>query len=266
MSAPLELSTGHIKEIAAQLRMTESAVRHAVDRLADPYWRMRNIYWVSDKDGKAVLFQPWPEQEKFLDEIWFRNVIPKARQRGFSTVIQILQLDACLFVPNTAAAVIAQDEPTALKIFETKIKFAWDRLPPLVKLLPGLALVTDNKHEMKWKHDSSFYVATSTRGGTLQYLHVSEFGQICAKFPDRAREIQEGSLPSVDQHGIICIESTVETPFGPFADMVKTAQKHQEQGIRLSPMHYRLHFASWWDAEEYETDPDTVVILSLIHI
>lgn len=236
-----------------------------VKRLADPYWRLRNIYWVANKEGRPVLFQPWPEQEKFLDEIWHRNVIPKARQRGFSTVVQLLMLDACLFVPNTNSAVIAQDEPSALKIFDTKIKFAWDRLPPIVRSLPGLNLVTDNKHEMKWGNDSSFYVATSTRSGTLQYLHVSEYGQICAKFPDRAREIQEGSLPSVDQHGVIVIESTVETPFGPFADMVRTAQKHQEQKVKLSPLHYRLHFASWWDADEYETDPDTVVISSVDH-
>lgn len=229
-----------------------------VENLQDPHWRMRNLYWVADKEGKAVRFHPWPEQTKFLNDIWYRNVVPKARQRGFSTVVQILMLDACLFTPNTNACVIAQDEPTALMIFDKKISFAWKRLPAEVhEMLP---LLVDNKHEMKWANESSFYVATSARGGTLQYLHVSEYGQICAKFPDRAKEIQEGSLPSVDQHGVIVIESTVETPFGQFSDMVRQAEATQQTGRKLSPMDYRLHFASWWDAPEYETDPETVVI------
>lgn len=226
--------------------------------LKDPHWRIRNLYWISDKDGRPVLFAPWPEQEKFYREIWYRNVIPKARQRGFSTAVQIMMLDACIFVPNTAAAVIAQDEATALQIFQKKIKFAWDRLPPLIREM--VSLKVDNKHELVMDHGSSLLVATSTRGTTLQYLHVSEYGQICAKYPDRANEIQEGSLPSVDQYGVTVIESTVETPYGQFSDLVRAAEAAQQSGRKLSPMDYKLHFASWWDAPEYETDPDLVVI------
>ncbi|EHK57648.1 hypothetical protein [Allomesorhizobium alhagi] len=229
-----------------------------VKLLKDPHWRIRNMYWVSDKDGNAVRFVPWPEQDKFLNEVWYRNVIPKARQRGFSTVVQIMMLDACIFVPNTGAAVIAQDDQTALTIFQKKIKFAWDRLPAAVRGM--FPLKYDTKHAMDWQHGSSITVATSTRGTTLQYLHVSEYGKICAKNPDHANEIQEGALPSVDQHGVVVVESTVETPYGNFSDMVKEAQATLETGRKLSPMDYKLHFASWWDADEYETDPDLVVI------
>lgn len=231
-----------------------------VANLSDPHWRLHNLYWVSDKEGNPVKFVPWPEQEKFLNTIWFRNVIPKARQRGFSTVVQLMMLDACIFNPNTAAAVIAQDDTTALQIFAKKIKFAWDRLPAIVRAM--FPLKYDNRHEMAWKSGSSIIVATSTRGGTLQYLHVSEFGQICAKNPLHATEIQEGALPSVDQHGVIVIESTVESPFGIFSDMVRQSEATHLTGRTLSPMDYRLHFASWWDADEYETDPANVVISS----
>jgi hypothetical protein len=236
-------------------QITESEL---VDALRDPQWRLRNLYWIMDKDGHPVLFQPWPEQQKFYDNIWYRNVIPKARQRGFSTAVQIMMLDACLFVPNTASAVLAQDDTTALQIFQKKIKFAWDRLPALVR--EGIGTRYDTKHEMVWGNDSSMLVATSTRGTTLQYLHVSEYGQICAKYPDRANEIQEGSLPSVDKNGIIVIESTVETPFGHFSDLVRQAEALQQSGRKLSPLDYRLHFASWWDAPEYEIDPELIPI------
>ncbi|MRX32819.1 hypothetical protein [Aminobacter sp. MDW-2] len=235
--------------------MIEAELIFALKR---PHWRMRNIYWVSDKEGKAVLFQPWPEQQRFLDNIWYRNVIPKARQRGFSTVVQIMMLDACIFVPNTSAVVIAQDDTTALQIFAKKVKFAWDRLPPIVHQMAPLKY--DNKHELVWLHGSSILVATSTRGNTLQYLHVSEYGQICAKNPHHANEIQEGSLPSVDTYGVIVIESTVESPFGTFSDMVRAADKIKQLGTPLTPMDYMLHFASWWDAPEYELDPEHVII------
>ena len=244
--------------MTAAKSLAEMTEAELIDSLKDPHWRLHNLYWVLDKDGHPQLFRPWAEQEKFLDTIWYRNVIPKARQRGFSTVVQIMMLDACLFVPNTAAAVIAQDDNTALQIFQKKIKFAWERLPALVR--EGVGTRYDTKHEMQWGNDSSMLVATSTRGTTLQYLHVSEYGQICAKHPDRADEIQEGSLPSVDQHGVIVIESTVETPYGHFSDLVREAEKVQQSGRKLSPMDYRLHFASWWDAPEYETDPELVTI------
>lgn len=229
-----------------------------VAHMQDPHWRLRNLYWVADKEGKAVLFQPWPEQQKFYDNLWYRNVIPKARQRGFSTAVQIMMLDAALFVPNTSCAVIAQDENTALQIFQKKIRFAWDRLPKIIQRMTPLRYQT--KHEMVWDHDSSFLVATTTRGTTLQYLHVSEYGKICAQDPARADEIQEGSLPSVDQYGVIVVESTIETPYGNFSQMVRNAQQHQQSGRPLTPLDYKLHFASWWDADEYETDPTHVVL------
>lgn len=239
----------------ADLGMTEGELIRA---LQDPHWRLRNLYYVIDKEGKPVLFRPWPEQEKFLRDIWFRNVIPKARQRGFSTVVQLMMLDACIFVDNTSAAVIAQDDRTASKIFEKKIKFAWQRMPALVhEMYPKKY---DNKTELAWKHNSSMVVASSTRGDTLQYLHVSEYGKICAKYPDRANEIQEGALQAVDQHGIIVIESTVETPFGAFSDLVRHAEQIRDLNRPLSPLEYKLHFASWWDADEYETDPSLVTI------
>jgi len=97
--------------------------------LKDPEWRLRSLYWVLDKDGNEVLFKPWPMQERFLRDLWFRNLILKARQLGYSTLVQLMMLDTCLFNRNVAAAVIAQDKDAAEKIFRTKIKFAYDRLP-----------------------------------------------------------------------------------------------------------------------------------------
>lgn len=225
-------------------------------------WRIRNLYRVIDKDGQDVLFVPWEEQEKFLRDIWFRNLILKARQRGFSTLIQLLMLDTCLFVKNTNAAVIAQDQDAATVIFR-KIKFAYENLPAKIREMKPLA--RDSASELIIANGSSLRVATSARSATLQFLHVSEFGKICAKYPDKAREIITGSLPAVAQTGICCIESTAEGREGAFYEMSQKAQAIAQEKRDLSAREYRFHFASWWDADEYETDPEPVTISGKEH-
>lgn len=242
-----------IEQITSQEELLEA--------LKDPSWRLRNLYYIKDKRNRTVRFKPNEAQENFLRNMWFRNIVPKARQRGFSTLIQILMLDTCLFVPETDAAVIAQDKETAKKIRDGKIKFAYDRLPEVVRAM--VPLTVDNVTEMQWANGSRMTVSTSVRGGTINFLHVSEYGIVCLKEPGKAQEIQEGSLPAVPETGIAVIESTVESPYGIFSDMVRAAQSLEQMKAKLSRLDYRLHFASWWDSEEYEIDPDGVIISPL---
>jgi hypothetical protein len=161
----------------------------------NPKWRLSHLYWIVDKDGKRVLFVPNEEQTRLYTNMWYRNVILKARQLGFSTVIQILMLDCCLFKPNISAAVIAQDKDAANIIFR-KIKFAYDNLP--IEVSKKCFLKRDSASELIFSNGSSLRVATSVRSQTLQILHVYEFGKICAKFPDKAREVITGSLPAAE--------------------------------------------------------------------
>lgn len=226
--------------------------------LCNPDWRLRNLYWIKDKDANVVLFKPWPEQEKLLANLWFRNLIVKARQRGFSTLIQLVMLDTCLFNSNIEASVIAQDMKAATGIFRGKIKFAYDNLPEVVRAM--IPLTKDNETELHLANGSILDVSTSARSGTKQWLHVSEFGKICARTPLKADEIVTGSLPAVSSNGIICIESTAEGQDGAFHDMAQRAQELRDKGGQLSKRDYRFHFASWWDADEYEVDPAHVII------
>ncbi|MPZ36667.1 MAG: hypothetical protein GEU95_01170 [Rhizobiales bacterium] len=226
--------------------------------LREPNWRLRNLYWITDKDGRELLFAPWTEQEKLLGNLWYRNIILKARQRGFSTLIQVVMLDTCLFNKNTNASIIAQDKDAATAIFRTKIKFAYDKLPAPIRAMNPL--VKDSESELILANGSALKVATSARSGTLQWLHVSEFGKICAKYPEKAREILSGSIPAVDQNGIVCIESTAEGREGAFFEMTQRAREHADAQRPLSKLDFRFHFASWWDADEYELDPAKVVV------
>lgn len=227
--------------------------------LKDVQWRLSNLYWIMDKEGRTVRFRPNEAQQRFMDALWYRNLVPKARQRGFSTLIQILMLDAALFEHQLRAAVIAQDMNIARKIFRDKIKFAYNRLPPTLREMRPLT--TNSTEElMLGGNGSSLYVATTSRGGTLQWLHVSEFGAICANNPEHAEEIETGALPSVSPSGITCIESTIKGISGKFSDMCRRALARAQIGVALSNLEYRVHFAGWHDAREYETDPTNVRI------
>ncbi len=229
--------------------------------LKDPRWRIRNLYWIIDKENRKVLFVPNEAQERLYGSMWWRNIILKARQRGFSTAIQLLMLDTCLFTWNTSAAVIADTEPNATIIFR-KIKFAYDNLP--VYLLNSLPLMRDSASELILANNSSLRVATSARSATLQFLHVSEFGKICAHYPERAREIVAGSLPAAES-GVAFIESTAEGREGPFYEMTQKAEALAQTGKKLSRHEYKFHFEPWWAADEYRTDPRQVVIAGKEH-
>lgn len=226
--------------------------------LKDPNWRIRNLYKILDKTGKKIHFTPNEAQELLLNDIWFRNLILKARQRGFSTLIQLMMLDQCLFNPNTRAGVIAQNKEAAGVIFRDKIKFAYDNLPQTIRDM--MPIVSSNTSEMMFANNSSVRVATSMRSGTLQFLHISEFGKIAAEFPKKAREIRTGSLPSVDASGIVFIESTADGQGGAFHEMAMTSLALHQQSKKLSKLDYKFHFYSWYDADEYELNPDDVII------
>lgn len=231
-----------------------------VECLKDPMWRIRSgfLYKVKNKQKKIVPFIPNEAQDELLRNMHWRNVIPKARQRGFSTLIQLLGLDTALFQSGSDVGVIAQDLPTAQDIFESKIKLAYDNLPETIK---GMVNVTSSTTtSMKFDNGSGVRVGTSMRGGTPNFVHVSEFGKICAKYPDKAREILTGTLPAVPIDGIIFIESTAEGRDGAFYEISSEAKAAADEGRKLSPLEFKLHFASWWDADEYELDPDGVAI------
>ena len=222
--------------------------------LQDPEWRIRNLYWIMDKQGECIKFSPNKAQQALLERLWYRNIILKARQLGFSTLVQLMELDQCIFNPDIRAGVIAQDKDSATVIFRDKIKFAWNKMPPLVH--EQRQIITNSASELVFDNNSGIRVATSLRSGTLQYLHVSEFGKICARTPDKAREVLTGSLPAVAPDGFTFIESTAEGRSGAFFDMTQAAQKNKATNKQETPLDFRFHFFAWFDAPEYRIETE----------
>jgi len=227
-----------------------------VDCLGDWKWRLANLYWIVDEAGKKIKFDPNAEQLDLLSNLHSMNLILKARQLGFTTLIDILGLDQSIFTPNYSAAIIAHGLAEAGKIFRNKVKFPWESMPLGVRALNPT--VNDSASELVFQNGSSIYVGTSGRSGTLQFLHISEYGKICRRFPDKANEIKTGSIPAVHAGGLIFVESTAEGTGGDFYEMVKQAQK---MGTREpNEMEFKLHFYPWWKKESYRINPEGVEI------
>lgn len=237
--------------------------------LADPYWRVFSgcLYKIMIKgdgdeetqDVSVMPFKPNPAQEKFVNRLWHRNVILKARQLGFTTLIAILWLDHALFNADQRCGIIAQDREAAEVIFRDKVKFAYENLPEQIR--ERFPLETDSASELLFAHNnSSIRVATSMRSGTIHRLHISEFGKICAKFPDKAKEVMTGSIPAVPSNGILVIESTAEGRDGSFFKICQTAQANFAQRKKLNFRDYRFHFYAWWQEPKYRMDSSMVSI------
>lgn len=228
----------------------------------DLEWRLSNIYWIVDEHGKPVRFQPNEEQLDFIRNLWSRNLILKARQLGFSTLIEILELDQGLFNSHHNGVVIADTLPNAGKLFG-KIEFALARLPDALKVaFPLKSKTSKTGLEFEDHHGSTIYVGTSARGGTVQLLHVSELGKIARKYPERAAEIVSGAFEAVPSDGCIVVESTAEGAAGVFYDLVDVALKRQAEGAPETPLDWRLHFYPWFKKAAYRLDPELVIVSS----
>lgn len=248
------------------IEFKDDAERELYAKLAeDPLLRLETLYKIvvkggdDDDDGLVMTFKPNAAQRKLIRRMWHRNLILKARQLGFTTLVCILWLDTALWSKEPIrCGIIAQDLEAAGAIFRGKVQYAYNALPDFMKAWFPLSKKTAS--ELEFGHNgSSIRVATSMRSGTIHRLHISEFGKICAKYPDKAQEVVTGSIPAVPKSGICIIESTAEGQDGKFYEMTMRAQALAEQGADLTVKDWRFHFYAWWMAPEYTVDPDGVV-------
>jgi len=213
-------------------------------------WRLSNLYWIVDKAGQRVKFQPNDAQLSYLAGASPEDLILKARQLGFTTLMCLVGLDEAVFLSDHRVAIIADTLTNANEIFDSKVKFPYDNLPEQIK--ERRKAVNDRAGMLKFEHGSSIRVATSARSGTLQRLHISEFGKICAKYPQKAREIVTGAFPAVGANPKT-IESTAEGQEGYFYDFADKAMRGEGP--------FKFHFFPWWKDARYVYDPAAVLVL-----
>jgi hypothetical protein len=220
-----------------------------VDQFADQNWRLHNLYYIIDDSGREVHFVPNDMQLKFWNEMWYLNWIVKGRQHGFTTFIDIFLLDCCVFYPNQTAGIIALTVDDVKKIFRRKIKHPYEKLPAGIR--ENNPPVNDTTNELIFRNHSEISVDTGVRGGTYNYLHVSEYGKISTVYPEKAVEIKTGSFNTVHPGNYIFVESTGHGKGGEFYEGAKQSRDLLRAGKPLTQMDFKYHFYPWHDNPKY---------------
>lgn len=260
-----------------EVRHAERFIRwHREGRLTDPrdikhalslkWFRLRSLYYIKDKNGKKVKFNPNRAQRERYVNAHFWDLILKARQLGFTTFEMIDSLDDCVFKKQFKVGCIAHTLKDAKSIFNDKVKYAYDQVPDSwIAVIKRLGIMwptikSQSVEHYEFTNGSKIEVSTSYRGGTLQRLHVSEFGKICARRPDVAQEIVTGAFEAVGQGNRVTIESTAEGAEGYFYQYAREAENLQTEGKHPGIMDWNFHFYPWWEEPTYRTDPAEVDI------
>lgn len=220
-------------------------------RLLDKEWRINHLYQIKTKNGQIGQFKRNPAQADYSKKKSKRNIILKSRQIGFTTQESIEGLDFTMFNRNFKSLFIAHDKQASLDIFDDKILFAWNNLPKEIKALYSVDSENVNTLGLGFGDgsESKIFVRTSGRSGTYQKLHISELAKICLRRPDMAKEILEGTIPSLPIDGEVTIESTAEGSQGLFHDMFWDNWGREPK----YPVEYKAHFYNWtWDKEEIQ--------------
>ena len=232
------------------------------EELNNKLWRLTHLYYITDKSGNEILFNLNWAQLQLYEREWHQMLVLKARQLGVTTYFSINFLDDCFWYPNTNAGIIAHRKEDAEDIFKKKVKYAYDRMPRWTRTFNSAT--NDRSGELAFENGSSYRVSTGFRSGTYQRLLVSEFGKICAKSPDVAKEIVTGSLNTVSSDQVIAIESTAEGREGYFYDFAKSSEalslRSMGESKTLSPMQMRFFFFPWYEEPAYRESSEGIIV------
>jgi len=230
-------------------------------KLTDPWWRLNNLYFIKNKQGQKIRFKLNWAQRALYSDMWYLNLILKARQMGLTTFIQIFMLDRALFNDNLSMGIVAHNREDAEEFFEDKIKYAYDNLPEDLRAM--ITAESDTVRSLKFSNGSKIRVGTSLRSGTYQYVHISEFGKMCARFPEKAEEVITGTLNTIVPGQIAFIESTAEGPFGEFYEMCKVGEdlleKVNQKKAVFTKMDWKFFFFPWWKHPDYKLEDDVEI-------
>lgn len=230
------------------------------EALADPMWRLRWLYTV--KVGAAMV--PFhtvirKEQIEVIIAIfirgWRRIIIPKARQLGMSTVLALICLDFCLHTAGFKAALVDMTAADAATKLDEKVEQVWAALPAEYKE----AYTKPKGYAPKgtaWKLGddelSLFEADAGFRGGTVQFLWVSEWGTIQMDDAKRSTEILTGTLPAAEG-AVQVIETTWKGgKSGDVWTLVEEALKTPDDSA--DPNAWRILFFGWHTCETYTAE------------
>jgi len=202
---------------------------------------IETLFKVQNKQGQLIDFLLNPSQHDYDEERTDHDLIPKARQKGFSTFRVAVQLAKCLGKEGTHAVLISHEAQATQRLL--------DRAQLMLKHIKGPPPVMgrNSRNELYFpKTESTYYIGTAGsrafgRGDTITDLHISEY----AWWENDGLKHIAGLMQAVPMSGTVCIESTGNGTSNDFFYMVSNAQR----------LGYHTFFRSWHDDDEYSMIP-----------
>ena len=222
----------------------------ALERLVkDRRYAIENLLSISTKDRGIVPFKFNRVQDHYWAHRSNHDIVVKARQMGFSSIICAEYLMEALCVPNTRVGIIAHEDALAIKLMNA-IKFFWESIPEII-IIDGVEVQTIrnfrigeySQHVLTWPEIGSEIRAGTAgsvkfgRGTPLHRVLATEVAFWDPYSADNVLAAVESAMPS---GGRIVLESTANGAAGMFYSRYQSAKK----GDSL----YRPHFYNWsWD-------------------
>lgn len=232
------------------------------ERLRDdyPYWAEK-FAEIVDKRGRRIPFHLKPGQVALDAELEaqraaghpMRAIVLKARQVGFSTMIQGKLMHRCTLRERYDAVTVAHDKETGAKLYRMA-ETIYSRLPndPWLKPKLGQHRRSQFLHfegDVLWQQgqafpDSRYTVDTAGefqagRGGTYRAIHASEVA-----FWGRINEKLTALTSAVpDDPETLFIQESTPNGFNEFRDWWLDAEQGRSEWIAF--------FWPWWKEEEY---------------
>jgi hypothetical protein len=199
------------------------------------------MFSILNKEGEMVPFRLNPAQRSYDQNRTQRDLIPKARQKGFSSLGVAYQVVKCLGVPGTRAVLISHESKATQRLL--------DKAHLYLKYIKGPQpeMGRHSRDELYFpKTESTYYIGTAGakkfgRGDTITDLHISEY----AFWEGDAMTYIAGLLQAVPRSGSVRIESTGNGMDNDFAYMCMNAKS----------LGYNPFFMPFWFDEEYELQP-----------
>lgn len=216
-------------------------------KLADPLWRMTSgeLYKINPADGSGLQpFRPRPEQVEILEAIVTgkRKILkPKARRLGMSTALGIYAADCLLFRKGWQGSLIDQNAADASRKLDRIVRVALEGVPDWLRA--RVKVVKQNESQITLNvagtGERSFYAGMNARGGSNDFLWISEWGVIQYEDPKRSGRIRSGALPSA-RHGVTVVETTWAG--GPGGDVWELL----EPSLTGQADDWLVMFSPWW--------------------
>lgn len=192
---------------------------------------------------RAYLDQFLPDwQNGNLDPTGIREIVLKARQFGFSTLICALFFLRAVNTTDRNVVVIADESTNTEELF-AKYRMFWENLPADIK-----PRTQYNNVRQLYFPDLRSRIKVLTAGkknaGRSQTIHDLH----CSEVPHWENPaILTGLLQAVPRNGNVFLESTAKGEDAVFCEQFRQA----EQG--KTP--YQPRFFAWWQHDEYEVQP-----------